>query len=77
MSDHQRGRRCDEGEGVMIATMGFHEFMSVFGSGIILAIAIGAIMWLCYCIASIARAADALERIADALEDDDEEEEEG
>ena len=55
----------------MIATMGFLEFMSVFGSGMILAIAIGSIVWLCYCIASIARAADALERIADALEDDD------
>lgn len=61
----------------MIAAMGVPEFMSVFGSGVILAFAILAIAWLGYCITSIARAADALERIADALEDDDDDEEKG
>ena len=61
----------------VMATMGFPEFMSVFGSGVILAFAIGAIAWLGYCISSIARAADALERIANALEDDDDDGEEG
>lgn len=30
------------------------------------------VSWLCYVLHSIARAADALERIADALEDDEE-----
>ena len=61
----------------VMATMGFPEFMSVFGSGVILAFAIGAIAWLGYCISSIVRAADALERIANALEDDDDDGEEG
>ena len=61
----------------VMATMGFPEFMSVFGLGVILAFAIGAIAWLGYCISSIARAADALERIANALEDDDDDGEEG
>ena len=61
----------------VMATMGFPEFMSVLGSGVILAFAIGAIAWLGYCISSIARAADALERIANALEDDDDDGEEG
>ena len=59
----------------MIAAMGLPEFMSVLGMGIMVAFAFCAIGWLCYCITSIARAADALERIADALEKDDEEEE--
>ena len=62
---------------MMMATMRFPELMSVFGSGILLAFTIGAIAWLGYCITSIARAADALERIADALEDDDDDEEKG
>lgn len=61
----------------VMATIGFPEFMSVLGSGVILAFAIGAIAWLGYCISSIARAADALERIANALEDDDDDGEEG
>ena len=61
----------------VMATMGFPEFMSVLGSGVILAFAIGAIAWLGYCVSSIARAADALERIANALEDDDDDGEEG
>ena len=61
----------------MIATMGFPEFMSVLGLVGILSFAIGAIAWFGYCITSIARAADALERIANALEDDDDDEEKG
>jgi hypothetical protein len=62
---------------MIAAVVGVPEFMSVVGFGIILAFAIGAIVWLCYCISSIARAADALERIANALEDDDDDGEEG
>ena len=59
----------------MIATMGIPELMSTLGMGIMVAFAICAIGgWLGYCITSIARAADALERIADALEKDDEDE---
>ena len=58
----------------MIATMGIPELMSTLGMGIMVAFAVCAIGWLCYCITSIARAADALERIADALEKDDEDE---
>ena len=61
----------------VMATMDSPEFMSVLGGGAIIAFAIGAIAWLGYCITSIARAADALERIADALEDDDDDGEEG
>ena len=61
----------------MIAAMGLPEFMSTLGMGIMVAIAFCAIGWLGYCISSIARAADALERIADALEDEDAEEEGG
>jgi hypothetical protein len=57
----------------MIATMGLPEFISTLGMAIMVAFAICAIEWLGYCITSIARAADALERIADALEKDDEE----
>lgn len=34
----------------VMATMGFLEFMSVLGLGVILAFAIGAIAWLGYCI---------------------------
>ncbi len=58
----------------MIATMGLPEFMSTLGMAIMVAFAVCAIGWLCYCITSIARAADALERIADALEEEDAEE---
>ena len=61
----------------VMATMGFPEFMSSLGLGVIIVFAIGAIAWLGYCISSIARAADALERIANALEDDDDDGEEG
>jgi hypothetical protein len=61
----------------MIAAMGVPEFMSALGAGLIIALAIGVIAWLGYCISSIARAADALERIANALEDDDDDGEEG
>ena len=57
----------------MVATS-IHEFMPVLGKGIILAIVFFSMGWLGYCISSISRAADALERIADALEEDDEEE---
>ena len=57
----------------MMAAKSIPEFMSVLGMGIMVAFAICAIGWLGYCISSIARAADALERIADALEKDDEE----
>ena len=58
---------------MMVATS-IHEFMSVLGKGILLAIVFCLLGWLGYCISSISRAADALERIADALEEDDEEE---
>ena len=61
----------------VMATRGLLESMSVLGLGVVLAFAIGAIAWLGYCISSIARAADALERIANALEDDDDDGEEG
>lgn len=57
----------------MMAAMSIPEFMSVLGMGIMVAFAICAIGWLGYCITSIARSADELERIADALEKDDEE----
>ncbi len=60
----------------MIATMGIPELMSTLGRGIMVAFAFCAIGWPGYCITSIARAADALERIADALETDDDEESE-
>ena len=61
----------------MMAATSIHEFMSVLGKGIILTIAFLSIGWLGYCITSIARSADALERIANALEDDDDDDEEG
>ena len=60
----------------MIAAMGLPELMSVLGIGITVAFVVCAIGWLGYCITSIARAADALERIADALESDDENDDE-
>ena len=59
-----------------MAAMELPEFMSVLGMGIMVAFAVCAIAWLGYCITSIARAADALERIADALEKEGEEEDE-
>ena len=57
----------------MMAAMNIPEFMSTLGMAIMVAFAACAIGWFGYCITSIARAADALERIADALEKDDEE----
>ena len=62
---------------MVLATMGFPESMSVLGAGVKFAFVIGVMAWFCYCISSIARAADALERIANALEDDDDDDEEG
>lgn len=60
----------------MIINAGFHSIMASFGGAVILFVACCLLGWLCFCIHSVARAADALERIADALEDDDEEESE-
>lgn len=57
----------------MMGAIGLPDFMSVISMGIMIAIVICAMGWLGYCISSIARAADALERIADAMEEDDEE----
>ena len=56
--------------------LGFPEVMASFGGAVILVFGICVVGWAGYCITSIARAADALERIADALEKDDEEESE-
>ena len=50
---------------------GILEIMAPFAGAFIMIFAIAAVGWLCFCIHSVARAADALERIADALEDDD------
>ena len=55
--------------------LGFPEVMASFGGAVILVFGICVVGWAGYCITSIARAADALERIADALEEDDDEEE--
>lgn len=59
----------------MMANAGIPELIATIGIAFMLAFAITAVGWLCFCIHSVARAADALERIADALEDDDEGEE--
>lgn len=61
----------------MIAAIGLPEVMASFGSMAIIIFGACVVAWLGYCISSIARAADALERIADALEDEDAEEEGG
>lgn len=61
----------------MIAALGLIETMSAFGVTISTFLVFIFVCWLGYCIHSVARAADALERIADALEEDDEEEDEG
>ena len=58
----------------MILATGFHEAMMLLGFMAIVVLCAFVVAWLCYCISSIARAADALERIADALEDEDEDE---
>ena len=60
----------------MMMALGFPEVMASFGGAVILVFGICVVGWAGYCITSIARAADALERIADALEKDDEEESE-
>lgn len=62
-------RRC-----AMMATLGFSEVMSVMGIMAIIIFGVVIVIWLGYCISSVARAADALERIADALEKDNDEE---
>ena len=61
----------------MIAVIGFHEAMVSLGCIAIIILGACVVAWLGYCISSIARTADALERIADALEDEDAEEEGG
>ena len=60
----------------MMMAVGFPEVMASFGGAVILVFGACVIGWAGYCITSIARAANALERIADALEKDDEEESE-
>ena len=59
----------------MIAEIGFSEVLVSFGCMAAILVGAGVVGWLGYCITSVARAADALERIADALEDEDAEEE--
>jgi len=61
----------------MIAEIGLPEVMASLGGMAIILVSACVVAWLGYCISSIARAADALERIADALEDEDAEEEGG
>ena len=60
----------------MMMAVGFPEVMASFGGAVIVVFGVCVIGWAGYCITSIARAANALERIADALEKDDEEESE-
>ena len=59
----------------MIAAIDLPEVMASLGCMAIIIFGACVVAWLGYCISSIARAADALERIADALEDEDAEEE--
>lgn len=61
----------------MIAAIGCPEVMASLGGMAILVLAVCAVAGLVYFIMSVARAADALERIADALEGEDTEEEGG
>lgn len=61
----------------MMAVIGLPEVMASLGCMAIIIFGACVVAWLGYCISSIARAADALERIADALEDEDAEEEGG
>lgn len=61
----------------MISSIGLPEVMASLGCMAIIIFGACVVAWLGYCISSIARAADALERIADALEDEDTEEEGG
>ena len=60
----------------MMMAVGFPEAMASFAVAVMLVFGVCVVGWAGYCITSIARAADALERIADALESDDEEGEE-
>ena len=50
-----------------------NEVLDFLGCGIIAVIIVFGVAWLLSAIHSVVRAADALERIADALEDDEEE----
>ena len=61
----------------MIEEIGLPEVMASLGCVAILLLCAYMVFWFGYCISSIARAADALERIADVLEDEDAEEEGG
>ncbi|MBP5510858.1 MAG: hypothetical protein J6Z49_08075 [Kiritimatiellae bacterium] len=61
----------------MISAIGFSEVMASLGSMAIIFLCACVVAWFGYCISSIARTADALERIADKLEDEDAEEEGG
>lgn len=61
----------------MMVVIGLPEVMASLGCMAIIIFGACVVAWLGYCISSIARAADALERIADALEDEDAEEEGG
>lgn len=65
----------------MILAIGFYNAMASFGAAlgitVIVLLCAFVVGWLGYCISSIARAANALERIADALEDKDTAEEGG
>ena len=47
----------------MMMAVGFPEVMASFGGAVIVAFAAIAIGWLCYFVYSVARAADALERM--------------
>lgn len=62
----------------MILAIGFYEAIASLGEALGIAVIVllcaFVVGWLCHCILSIARAANALERIADALEDKDTEE---
>lgn len=60
-----------------MAVIGLPEVMASLGCMAIIIFGACVVAWLGYCISSIARAADAPERIADALEDEDAEEEGG
>ena len=57
----------------MMMALGFPEVMASFGGAVILVFGICVVGWAGYCITSIARAADALERIDEREEKRDEE----
>ena len=61
----------------MIAAIALPEVMALLGCMAIIIFGACVVAWIGYCISSIARAADALERIADALKDENAEEEGG